>query len=430
MNRRLFRLPLLFFLLSLTFPFSSALAVVPSTITYQGSLKEYGEPVNRTVSMEFRLTNEDGSQLYWTSGPTSVDVREGLYRVELAPTGVDWTNVSPFMETLVEGNLLLPREKLTSAPYALLARELASGATIQGDISMNGHKITDIAALQGWIGTNYRRPNLVWAGVDRVDVENNTGTAHETRILFPDGEVRSVIEDLGASQNYRSFLITQTACFTGGAIQGGLEPGFTEQSNAFYALYAVKVTKHGETDKFVLAGTTKLPIQSDVAALNASFGLNAWVYLGLIRNGNNAAESGNILDFVQAGPVTLFKNTMDDPSVLKTAGVRMTYANWTNICTYTTASGMGASEIPPTVSLVRWYAMCSPGSTGAIDVSNAESTRAYDRYSSAVGSSISQFWSPAVEGVRITGPWLSNFNVGVGGFVDSALSGSGFGSGL
>lgn len=113
----------------LCFIATAAQAAVPVSFTYQGSLKQNGTPVNSACSIELRLTNADGTQTYWTTGAQSVQVKDGLYRVELLPTGVDWAALDPYIETRVAGTLLLPREKMTSAPYALMARELSAGAT-------------------------------------------------------------------------------------------------------------------------------------------------------------------------------------------------------------------------------------------------------------------------------------------------------------
>src|SRR5262245_32070460 len=75
----------------------------PTSVVYQGSLKQSGTPVNATASIEFRITNSDGSQLYWTSGAQSVQVKDGLYRVELSPTGINWSTIDPYIEMRVSG---------------------------------------------------------------------------------------------------------------------------------------------------------------------------------------------------------------------------------------------------------------------------------------------------------------------------------------
>lgn len=117
---------------------SVATAAVPGSFIYQGSLKQNGALVNGTVAIQILLTDADGNQVYWPGPVQSVPVKEGLYRVELAPTGVDWANVDPYIETRVNGAKLLPREKLSSSPYALLAKDLAPGATAKGDFIVSG----------------------------------------------------------------------------------------------------------------------------------------------------------------------------------------------------------------------------------------------------------------------------------------------------
>jgi len=116
---------------------ASSLSAAPTSIIYQGSLKQSGVVVNGTYPMIFNITNSDGSQVYWTSGSTSAVIKEGLYRVELTPSGVDWAHVDPYIETRVNGTTLLPREKISNSPYALIAKDLIGGATVKGTFQVN-----------------------------------------------------------------------------------------------------------------------------------------------------------------------------------------------------------------------------------------------------------------------------------------------------
>jgi len=140
-DKKIYRLPTLFTALSAYLVFSvsiPSLNATPTSIVYQGSLKQSGALVNGTYAMIFNITNIDGSQIYWTSGSLPVVVTQGLYRVELTPTGITWATIDPYIETRVSGNILLPREKLSNAPYALLAKDLGAGATANGDLQING----------------------------------------------------------------------------------------------------------------------------------------------------------------------------------------------------------------------------------------------------------------------------------------------------
>lgn len=129
---------------SLIFGFALSEAAIPTNFTYQGSLKQNGALVNGTVTLEILITNADGTQVYWplTPQPQSVPVKEGLYRVDIAPTNVDWANIDPYIETRVNGAKLLPREKFSATPYALITKDLAPGASAKGDFAVQGKLVT------------------------------------------------------------------------------------------------------------------------------------------------------------------------------------------------------------------------------------------------------------------------------------------------
>jgi hypothetical protein len=115
---------------------------IPSSITYQGSLKQSGLPASGNMNMLFRITSQDGTQVYWSSGNMQVSVTNGLFSAHISPAGVDWQNVTPYMEVSVEGQLLLPREPVNATPYALMCDSVANE---KGMIAMF---VTDCPA--GW----------------------------------------------------------------------------------------------------------------------------------------------------------------------------------------------------------------------------------------------------------------------------------------
>jgi len=105
-----------------------ALAAIPTSITYQGTLKEKGLPATGTKSVLFRITSQDGTQVYWSSPQTTVSVVNGLFSAQISPTGVDWQNVTPYLEVSVEGQLLLPREPVNATVYAVISSSVADNA--------------------------------------------------------------------------------------------------------------------------------------------------------------------------------------------------------------------------------------------------------------------------------------------------------------
>ncbi len=101
---------------------------IPSAITYQGALKDKGVPATGTRQMSFRITNQDGTQVYWSSANMPVPVTNGLFSAKISPTGVDWEAVTPYLEVSVEGQQLLPREAVNAGVYALVANNVVDGA--------------------------------------------------------------------------------------------------------------------------------------------------------------------------------------------------------------------------------------------------------------------------------------------------------------
>jgi hypothetical protein len=95
--------------------------LVAQPFTYQGFLKQNGQPVNGTVSLTFRLYNAltGGSQVASPINQT-VNVQNGLFTVELNFGNV-WTGADRYLEIQVGSTTLSPRVKITPAPYASFA---------------------------------------------------------------------------------------------------------------------------------------------------------------------------------------------------------------------------------------------------------------------------------------------------------------------
>ena len=100
-----------------------AAAAVPGLLSYQGTLRNNGALVSDTVTMEFRITNADGTSTYWTSGSTDVAVSVGLFRYNLGTpneaqfAAIPWKDITPYVQMTVEGNPF-PREPLYANAYA------------------------------------------------------------------------------------------------------------------------------------------------------------------------------------------------------------------------------------------------------------------------------------------------------------------------
>jgi len=111
--------------LALALASSAVWAQAPLTtqFTYQGQLKQAGQPAEGGHSFDFKLFDSaaGGSQIGTTVTISSVAVTGGLFTVPLDFGQVAFAGARRWLEITVEGATLSPRQELTAAPYALYA---------------------------------------------------------------------------------------------------------------------------------------------------------------------------------------------------------------------------------------------------------------------------------------------------------------------
>ncbi len=288
---------------------------------------------------------------------------------------------------------------------------LTGNAAIGGTLGVTGAS-TFTGGVVSLFG--YRRPNLVFIGVTAVDVENNTGTANQTTIVFPDGTIRSVTEDTSSTNKYRRFLITAAAEFTSGTEDSGVRSGISEATNTWYAIYAVKSTIN--TSNFVLAGDTTLPLQANFATLNSRYGTSGWVYLGMIRNGDNDGATGDILKFSQSCGTTRFNNNANSIAT----GVKLAATSG-----YTYSAGTGTADIPNHLAIVYIHGAFS--SDAAADfVINVGSVSYYKDTTAANKTLLIEFLVPIAGSISGTGTGsgTEQFQYNISGWIDPILNGA------
>ncbi len=260
--------------------------------------------------------------------------------------------------------------------------------------------------------STWRRPNLRFGSVTTVSVESGLdGISGDIPILFPDGTVRTE-----TSTTRTTFDITRNAVLVTSGAQSGLTGATSEATNTWYALYAVKVTD--SSTLWVTVGSTVLPVQGSFSTLNTAYGANGWVYLGLIRNGDNSSSTGDILDFYQSGNLTLFKNTLLGVQISGVGTLLGTAAPGTSI-SYTYSAGTGTTGIPSNISMALYQgsANTNPGQFSLVERNGA---RYRYRITCAV-KVIATVWMPAVEGVSLETGNSVNEDVALAGFMDGVL---------
>jgi hypothetical protein len=109
----------------------TASAQIPLNMSYQARLADnQGNPVpDSTYNMEFRFYADSTSGTpVWTESFFDVFTENGFFDVRMGPPDLDAIGGSLFMETIINGEYLYPRQRMTSAPFSAVAQRM------QGDI--------------------------------------------------------------------------------------------------------------------------------------------------------------------------------------------------------------------------------------------------------------------------------------------------------
>ena len=108
-------------------------AGVPTTINYQGRYRENGVFITGTRAFKFRVTNNDATEIYWTSSIVDLTVEKGLFSYTINAYAADWAGSSPYLEVYVgpagSGDAQLiqmsPREQFLAAAYTIYSTSAA-----------------------------------------------------------------------------------------------------------------------------------------------------------------------------------------------------------------------------------------------------------------------------------------------------------------
>lgn len=152
--------------------------LIAQPFTYQGFLRQGGQPVNGTTSLTFRLYDAPtgGNQL-GSAITQNVNVQNGLFTVVL-DFGAVWTGADRYLEIQVGSTTLSPRVKITPTPYASYAASAGfaqrpwqtSGSNIFYSDGNVGIGTSSPAARLSLGGGNANTKLAIWEGAGAADL--------------------------------------------------------------------------------------------------------------------------------------------------------------------------------------------------------------------------------------------------------------------
>jgi hypothetical protein len=197
---------LLLVVLSLLLISAFTIAQVPQLVSHQGYLADStGAGIDGTLPMTFKLfADSTGGSAVLTQTFPSVDIAKGVFNVNLDVSSATFTS-GYWLETQVNGEVLTPRTRLTSAPYSL-----GPWTQRSGNLYYNAGKIgigTSTPSTWGklhighgnlnfdsnfdygimWVDSSILRAHIFrWATDNRLYVTNN-GTSNLTGMILAVG---------------------------------------------------------------------------------------------------------------------------------------------------------------------------------------------------------------------------------------------------
>jgi len=109
-----------------------AFAGGPQNVAYQGRLTENGAAVTGTKAMVFNIYDAaTGGNLLFSNPSQNITIVAGVFSVSLDFSGVAVEDQSQlFVEIIIDGTTLSPRDPVAAVPYAISAQALSGASTI------------------------------------------------------------------------------------------------------------------------------------------------------------------------------------------------------------------------------------------------------------------------------------------------------------
>ena len=155
---------------------------LPMVLPYQGTLSKAGAPFTGTQAMQFKLYSDASGAAFWTSDPRSVDVVGGKFAVTLGDVNdtdkleaQDFRHSELYVELVVDGTTLSPKQRVAPAPQALVAasaREASPTGSLRSELDTLSPKLTDSSVGFEWCGgSGFTCPRTISAYTTPTNVD-------------------------------------------------------------------------------------------------------------------------------------------------------------------------------------------------------------------------------------------------------------------
>lgn len=218
--------------------------------TYQGQLNDGGEPYNGTVDLSFQLYDEEtgGNTVGVEQQVDGVAVIGGLFQAEFFLPGTDYGE-ELWLEVIVDGQILSPRQKVTAAPWAKHADRAVEASEAQnfsiglanasgaGSLAMGAFSAAGgTGSFAGGVGaTANHDTSFIWSGAAQGAFGSTAN--NQFRVRAPGGahfEIDDKTVQMGTVGDGGAALVASKSDTGGRAVHGSCTNG----SGTCRALYA------------------------------------------------------------------------------------------------------------------------------------------------------------------------------------------------